>query len=161
MDENMNGALDWNSVIDTDGDSQYIELEEGDYTFSVDSVERSRFNGSDKIPPCPKAVINLSVYSDKGVASAKTNLLLNSTLKWKIAQFFRCIGLKKPGESMVMDWDAVPGKMGRAHFKPRPYIDRNGVTRRANELDSFYDYDETLMNSTPIPHGAPWENVEA
>ena len=156
-----NGALDWNDIIDTDDDSgSYIELTEGDYTFTVKSVDRGRFPGSTKIPPCFKAVINLDIDSDRGVAHGKFDLILHTALKWKIAQFFRCIGMKKHGEQLTMDWDAVPGKRGRAHFKPRPYTDRNGAIRRANELEAFYDYDEQFMTTTPIAGGSRWADAE-
>lgn len=151
-----NGALEWNDVLDTDDEGSYIELAEGDYTFTVKDVERGRFPGSAKLPACFKAIVNLDIECPQGIAHGKVDLIMHTSLKWKLAQFFRCIGMKKHGEQLTMDWDAVPGRRGRAHFKPRAYTDRNGTIRHANELDSFYDYDETQM-FTEVPNSGPWE----
>lgn len=158
---NENGALDWNDIIDIDDEGgSYIELDEGDYTFTVKSVERGRFPGSAKIPACPKAVVNLEIDSDKGIAYGKFDLIMHTALKWKISQFFRCIGMKKRGENLTMDWNAVPGQRGRAHFKPRAFTDRNGAIRHANELDAFYDYDEGEMTEKPVAGRSSWADVE-
>ena len=47
-----------------------------------------------------------------------------------------------------MDWNTVIGSRGRAHFKPRPYTDRDGNDRVANEVDRFYDWDEKYFPVT-------------
>ena len=47
--------LDWDDSIEKDSD--YVLLPEGDYEFVVESVERARHPGSDKIPPCNKAIV--------------------------------------------------------------------------------------------------------
>ncbi len=71
---------------------QYIILEEGDYNFTVSTFERARFPGSAKIPACNKAVLTLAVYTSNGVAFVKYDLILWSSLEWKISEFFRAIG---------------------------------------------------------------------
>lgn len=50
----------------------------------------------------------------------------------KLSSFFRCIGQKKHGERLTMDWSKVIGSRGRAHFKPRTYTDRDGNERQTN-----------------------------
>ena len=80
--------------------------------------------------------------TDAGVAICKTDLLLYKTMEWKLSAFFRCIGQKKHGERLVMDWNRVIGSRGRAHFKPRTYTGNDGTERQANDLDRFYDWDE-------------------
>ena len=154
-----NGVMNWDDVLDTDGEVSYIELEEGDYTFTVTNVEKKQFPGGQKIPPCPKAEVQLEVDCDRGKAFAKVDLILYSSLKWKLSAFFRCVGMKRHGEDLRMRWDEVPGKRGRAHFVPRAYTARDGSIRHANEVESFYDYDETLMTTVPVA-GASWENME-
>ena len=133
--------MDWNDAIESDG-QEFIVLEEGDYNFRVTSFERGHFPGSAKIPACNKAAITVLVETPDGNASVKFDLILFRTLEWRISAFFRCIGQKKHGERLVMDWNRVVGSRGRAHFKPRTYTDRDGNERQANDVDRFYDWDE-------------------
>ena len=158
--DNNNGILAWDAVLDTDGEAQYIELEEGDYTFTVLDVEKGQFPGGQKLPPCPKATVKVEIDSDAGQAYGRFDLLLHTTLKFKLSDFFRCIGMKKHGEPLKMAWEDVPGKRGRAHFKPRAYTTRNGEIRHANEVDRFYDYDEQFMTTVPVAGKSPFEDVE-
>ena len=139
--QNSNMFLDWDDAIESDG-QEFVILEEGDYNFTVTDFERGRFPGGAKIPPCNKAALTLQVKTPDGVAICRTDLLLYKTMEWKLSAFFRCIGQKKHGERLVMDWNRVIGSRGRAHFKPRAYTDRDGNERQANDLDRFYDWDE-------------------
>ena len=139
--QNNNMFLDWDDAIESDG-QEFVILEEGDYNFTVTDFERGRFPGGAKIPPCNKAALTLQVKTPDGVAICRTDLLLYKTMEWKLSAFFRCIGQKKHGERLVMDWNSVKGSRGRAHFQPRAYTDRDGNERQANDLDRFYDWDE-------------------
>ena len=60
MADLMERELGWNDEIENDGQAFSI-LQEGDYHFGVLSFERARHNGSDKIPPCNKAVLTLAI----------------------------------------------------------------------------------------------------
>ena len=133
-------CLDWDSAIENDG-QQFIILPEGDYVFTVTDFERGRFPGSAKIKPCNKAVLTLRVDTPDGTANVRTDLILFKSMEWKLSAFFRCIGMKKHGERLVMDWNKVVGSRGYAHFKPRTYM-KDGEERQANDVDKFYDYDE-------------------
>ena len=144
--QNSNMFLDWDDAIESDG-QEFVILEEGDYNFTVTDFERGRFPGGTKIPPCNKAALTLQVKTPDGVAICRTDLLLYKTMEWKLSAFFRCIGQKKHGERLVMDWNRVIGSRGRAHFKPRAYTDRDGNERQANDLDRFYDWDEKFFPS--------------
>ena len=144
MEDNKNLCMDWGDSIENEG-QELITLEEGDYFFKVTGFERARFVGSTKIPPCNKATLTLEVRTDKGIAIAKTDLILYRTLEWKLCQFFRCIGQKKHGEKLTMDWNAVLGSYGKAHFKPRSYENNYGETKQANDVDKFLDYDAKEM----------------
>ena len=135
-DRNM--VMDWNDTLENDG-QDFVILEEGDYNFTVTGFERGRFPGGPKVPACNKAALTLQVQTDEGVAVIRTDLLLYRSLEWRISAFFRCIGQKKHGERLVMDWNRVVGSQGRAHFKPRTYTDRDGNERQANDVDRFYD----------------------
>lgn len=129
--------LEWDDQI-TDDDEQYIILDEGDYDFTVTAFERSRFPGSAKIPACKKAVFTLAVETPEGTANTKFDLILWSTLKWKIHTFFRAIGQTTSGEAFSPRWNQVVGSKGRAHFKPRAY-EKNGETKFVNAVTTFYD----------------------
>lgn len=153
---NQNVGMDWNDEIQNDG-QEFIILPEGDYNFTVTGFERGRFPGSAKMSACNKAALTLQVKTDDGIAVIHTDLILNRILEWKISSFFRCIGQKKHGERLVMDWNKVVGSRGRAHFKPRTY-NVNGEDRQANDVDRFYDYDEKYFPEEDewmkIPDGA-------
>lgn len=136
----QNQFLDWNDIIEDDG-QQFVILPEGDYNFTVTNFERGRFPGGQKIPACNKATLTLQVTMNDGIAIVHTDFLLHKSMEWKLSAFFRCIGLKKHGERLVMDWSRVIGCEGRARFKPRTYTDRDGNERQTNEVDRFYDWD--------------------
>ena len=132
-------VLDWDSTIEEDG-SGFVLLPEGDYDFTVSGFERGQHNGSDKIPSCPKALLTLSVETPNGVAEVKDQMILYKTLEWKLSSFFRSIGMKKHGERLVMDWNAVLGASGRAHITQRSYVGNDGTTRKANNVAYYMDY---------------------
>jgi len=148
MYNNMNEknlCMDWDDAVETDG-QEYVLLDEGDYNFTVTGFERSRYPGSAKIPACNKAALTLNVVTEDGKqANVKCDLMLYRPMEFKIAAFFRSIGQKKHGERMVMNWNAVLGAKGRARFKPRTYINRDGDERQTNDVDRFYDYDEKFF----------------
>ena len=158
MADNManNVAMDWNDTIENDG-QEFIILPEGDYNFVVSAFERGRFPGSTKMQACNKASLTLQVETEEGIATIRTDLILNRLVEWRISAFFRCIGRKKHGERLVMDWNNLIGAKGRARFKPRKYNDKDGNERQANDVDRFYDYDEknfTESVSTPFEGAA-------
>ena len=151
---NNNAVLDWNDIIEDDG-QEFVLLEEGDYNFTVTNFELGHFPGSAKLPACNKATITLEVDTRDGCAYVKHDLLLCRNLEWRISSFFRCIGQKKHGERLVMDWNKVLYAQGRAHFKSRTYTNRDGEERKANDVDRFYDYDPNFFsdedNWTDLP----------
>lgn len=145
----MSEALDWDSEIENDGSGEILILEEGDYTFKVREFTRGRFPGSAKIKPCPKASFVLEVETDKGTALCFEDLILSTSLEWKLSAFFRSIGLKKHGEKLKPRWDKVLGAVGRAHFKPAVYTNKNGEERKKNTLVRYIDGDGMLNVDVP------------
>lgn len=138
-------------------------LTEGDYTYQVVGFERSTFPGSAKIPPCNKAVLTLKVTTAEGTANIKCDLILFSSLEWKISSFFRSIGMKKHGERIVMDWGNIMNKYGRATVGKRKYTAADGTEREVNEIVKFLDYDASKMTYPDIDEiggEGPWDGKD-
>ncbi len=149
MNENKDMLMDWNDSIETDG-QDFILLPEGDYNFTVTNFERGRFPGGPKVPACNKASITVQVDTKDGLAIVKFDLLLYRSLEWRISAFFRCIGQKKHGEKLTMDWNKIIGSNGRAHFKQRSYTNNQGEEKFTNDIDRFIDYNEEFFEPLPF-----------
>lgn len=137
--DNVNTAsteLDWNDEISGES-SATSTLIDGEYNFTVKNMRRERFNGSDKLDPCNKAVLTLEVETEKGNVNVTTDLMLSKRLEFKLVQFFTSIGQMKPGEKMRMNWNAVVGSKGRALFKPRTFTNRFGTDTTVNAVEKY------------------------
>ena len=141
--------MNWDDSIETDG-QEYILLPEGEYNFKVTNFERGRFVGSAKIPQCNKATITIQIEAKEGTTSVKFDLILYRTLEWRISAFFRCIGQKKHGEKLTMDWGKVIGSKGRAYIKQRSYTNLNGEEKFINDVERFIDYSEDFFDDLPF-----------
>lgn len=129
--------LQWDDTIEKDG-GDFILLPEGDYNFTVESFERARHGGSDKLPPCNKAVLTLVIESAEGTARITHNLFLHSKTEGLLSAFFTCIGQKKKGEPIKMNWGNVPGSSGRCKVGIHPYKNKDGEERKSNDIKKFY-----------------------
>ena len=117
--------LGWNDTIQNDGE-EFITLPEAQYRFTVKKFERGRFQGSGKVPACNQANITIELDGGElGRATITEKLKLHSMLEWVLCQFFVCIGDRKSGDPLVMDWGAVVGKSGVADVGIREYGDKN------------------------------------
>ena len=138
---NMNDPgreLGWEDEIENEG-SPRVVLEPGEYPFTVQSFERARFAGSEKVPPCPQAIVHLQINAPEGPVPMNVNLFLHTRFEWKLCQFFTSLVLRQHGEKLRMNWAAVAGRSGRCKITKRTYKDRNGVDREANDVDEFLD----------------------
>lgn len=157
--------LGWDDEITSDS-GNFILLEEGDYDFTVAAFQRGRFPGSAKLPACNKAILTLSVDTPAGTASVRYDLILYSTLEWKLSEFFRSIGQKKQGEPLRPRWNEVVGSHGRARFKVRTFTKKDGSEGKANDVERFYDFEEEAAVTTPqwrqesmgMPAPTPWDS---
>lgn len=129
-------ALDWNDEISQE--SEFELLPAGEYTFTVESLERGRFDGSEKMSACPMANITLLVSDPVSGKSGKVfdSLYLNSKAEWKLSQFFVAIGQKKKGEPLRMNWTQVPGSTGRLELSVNKYS-KNGEERTNNRVSRY------------------------
>lgn len=129
-------------------DSDFILLPEGDYNFRVTGFERGRHNGSEKLPPCNKAIITLEVESSEGKVYLQHNLFLHSKCEGLLSNFFTGIGQKRHGEPLKMNWSTVIGSTGRCKLGVRPWVNKNGEQMQSNEVKRFYE--PTNYNSAPL-----------
>ena len=123
----------WDDEIQNDRD--FTLLPKGEYPFTVLSVERARHAGSEKLPPCNVAVVNMEVNGgDMGATQIKTRLFLHSKCEGILCGFFRAIGMRAHGERLKMNWGAVAGKTGLCKLDIRQY-----EGREYNEVKAFLD----------------------
>lgn len=134
-------VIGWDDEIVNDG-SEFIYLEEGDYDFTVESYERGTFKGSAKIPQCPKLELKLKVSTPQGNTTVNYDLIMWSTLEWKLAEFLRAIGMKKHGEPNKIIWGNLIGSKGRARFYTRTYKKQDGSEGKANDVRRMYDHQD-------------------
>ena len=50
-------------------------LPEGDDVFVIKKFDKGRYDGGDKRPPCPKAIVTFSVYNDGQCVDIQENFL--------------------------------------------------------------------------------------
>ncbi len=123
-------------MISNDG-SEYILLAPGDYDFTIEKFERSRSNGSDKLPPCNMAVVYFTVHSPQGDVTVRENYLLHTRMEWKLSELFCGAGLKKKGESCPLNFNALPGRSGRLRIKNEQGTGKN-AGNTYNRIDKLY-----------------------
>ena len=152
---NDQNIMEWDDTIEQDGEGYRI-LPAGDYSFTVAAFERGRFPGSERMPACNKAMLTLKIDGMDGMF-VRDSLILHRSLEWKLAAFFRCIGLKQRGEKMVMDWSRVQGTHGRARIRPQ-VRSRDGKERTFNEVERYLE-PVTVFTEVNDPH-MPWTEEE-
>jgi hypothetical protein len=134
--------LGWDDTIEKDG-GEFTLLPPGDYDFTVTKVERGRFNGSEKMPPCNQAKLELTVHSpEHGNVVVFHNLFLHTKTEGLLSNFFAGIGQKKKGEPLKMNWPAVFGRTGRLKLEINKFRGRDGEEKTNNQVKSFYPADE-------------------
>ena len=139
MADYIERELDWEDEITRESD--FILLPEGDYNFKVTSFERARHEGSEKLPPCNKAVITLEIDSTEGKVYIKHNLFLHTKCEGLISAFFIGIGQKKHGEPLRMNWNNVIGSTGRCKIivKEEKKRDNSNEIMKFNNVARFYE----------------------
>ena len=131
----MDRELGWDDTITKDA-NEFIVLPEGEYDFMVESFDRGRHNGSEKLPPCNKAVLKIRVTSSQGEVMLTHNLFLHTITEGMLSAFFESIGQKKKGEPLRMNWQTVPGATGRLKLGIRSY-QKDGENRQINQIKQF------------------------
>lgn len=141
MSEVNERAFDWDDPVEKDS-SEFVILPAGDYDFEVIDFERARYEGGSKIPPCNKAILKIRLTDGSQSTTVNYNLLLYSTLEWKISEFLVAIGQKKKGEKATPKWNNMVGCTGRCKVKIRNWKNDDGELKQSNEIEKFYEKEQ-------------------
>ena len=94
MDQKIDRELGWDDTIVNDGEFEI--LPDGKYKFEVLKLERARYAGGTKLPPCNQANVTVVVSDDTGASkNIEEKFKLHSKMEWILCAFFRSIGLRK------------------------------------------------------------------
>lgn len=137
----MEREFGWEDQIENDG-PEFALLPDGDYDFEIVDFERGRHNGSDKLPPCNKAIVHVKVEGPEGINIIKHNLFLHSKTEGMLCAFFTAIGQRKKGERVSMNWNAVVGSKGRCKVYIDKWTNDQGEEKLSNKIKKFYEPDE-------------------
>ena len=129
--------LGWDDEIERESD--FILAPAGDYDFVVTSVERARYDGSEKLPACNMAIVNIKINTPEGETTIQHRLFLHTKTEGLLSAFFIGIGQKKHGEKLRMNWQTVPGSTGRCKVGIRDYTNKDGEIKHSNEIKKFYE----------------------
>lgn len=130
--------LGWEDTIKNDG-QDFEPVPEGDYDVTVERIERSRSKGEGKLPPCNMAVVYFIVHAHNRDITVRENYILHTSIEWKLSELFCGVGLKKKGEELRMNWQALPGKKARAKIGLKPGM--KDPTKMYNYIDKLYPYE--------------------
>lgn len=131
--------FEWDDTIENDG-KDFEPLPEGDYSFTIDKIERGRSKGEGKLPPCNMAIVYFIIHGADRDVEIRENYVLHSSLEWKLSELFRGIGLKKKGEQLRMNWNLVPGSTGRCQVTQGPGL--KNPEQKFNRIKKVYDKEE-------------------
>lgn len=145
---NMDRELGWDDFIEHDS-PDFIILPEGDYDFEIIEFERGRHNGSEKLPPCNKAIVHIKIEGKEGISVIRHQLFLHTITEGLLCDFFMGIGQRKKGEKLKMNWNQVVGSKGRAKIGIRKWTNDSGEERTFNEIKRFYEPSDQQTIFTP------------
>ena len=156
MDKRIDKELDWDSEISYESPN-FVTLPEGDYPFTVTELERKRYEGNrnkaNGLPACPMAELTIEARGKEGVSTFTTRLYLHTRTEGLLTQFFTCIGQRKHGDKLSMDWNSVVGATGWAHLKVREFTTRQGNEGTSNEIGRWLAPEEA---PTAAAEGEDW-----
>ena len=137
MNRRMGGDKSLNVAACDDSDEEKVD-------FVVDSMERGRYGGSEKMSACNMANLRLHVSDPISGKSGSIfdTLFLNSKAEWRLSQFFTSIGQKKKGEPLRPNWTMVPGSSGKVEIEINRYKDKNGNQKENNKVKRYVPKDE-------------------
>lgn len=148
MADQENQTLDWTDEVEDSG-TDFVLLKEGDYVFVVEKLDKERYEGSEKVPNCPRATITLAIpLPDGRTARVFDRILLYKGNEWRIFRFFECLGFEKnENGKMAPHWNEVVGQQGVVRIKQREYTNKKGEKKTTNDVDSYIKKSEVNNDS--------------
>ena len=90
--------IGWDDAIENEG-TEFEPLPEGTYEFTVASMERAHFGGSEKMAPCNVANLDLLIKDKDGKEHhVFDSLYLNSKAEWRLSQFSYALDRRRKGK---------------------------------------------------------------
>ena len=136
-------VYDWDGEI-ADESGEFILLPEGDYKFTITGYERANFDGSDKIPPCHKAIVTFRIHAPEGDVDLTDNFMLCKKMEWKLSSLFLSVRLKEHNKPLRMNWQALYNRQGYCHVYIEKYRKKDGTEGQSNKIKKLYAYDEDV-----------------
>lgn len=133
-------AFNWDDMISNE--STFMLLDEGDYKFRVENYVRGRFSGSAKVSACTKVTLTLAILddADSKLTSISHMFLCESSVEFRISEFFLSVGLKKHGESVPLSYfEKTPGLTGKCHIYKDKWTNDRGEEKENNKIKYFID----------------------
>lgn len=129
--------IGWDDVIEKDG-PDFVLLPDGEYPFRVTKLERARFQGSAKLPPCNMAILTITVDGgEKGASIVTHRLYLHTKTEGLLCSFFESIGQRKHGEPLRPRWGDVTGSTGHCRLGIHEFTKKDGSAGRSNKIVRF------------------------
>lgn len=148
MDNQDMREFSWDDTIEHD--STFTLVPEGNYLFTVKSFERGRHQGSEKLPACNMATLQIEVTDGKNTTTITHRLFLHGKTEGMLCEFFTAIGQRNHGEKLKMNWPAVASAKGRCKVVIEPYKGTD-----YNNIKKFFPYDAATMAAPTVqPQGA-------
>ena len=119
-------AMDWDSNLSEEEAAEtgnnFELLPDGEYNIEIKKLEKDSYTASptSKIPSCPMAIVHIQATNGEKTNYFRERLYLYEDNRWRLLQFFTCIGLRKHGDGKTnMPWNKVEGCTGRAKLGHR------------------------------------------
>lgn len=148
----MGREYGWDDAIQND--SEFEVLPEGDYNFRIVKFERGRHPGSDKLPPCNKAILTVEISNGPRKATITHNLFLHSKCEGLLCEFFSSIGQRQHGERLVPRWNEIVGSTGTCKVGIDKWQGKNGEMT-SNQIRKFYPKGRQIVEAPTAPAPAP------
>lgn len=139
--------MDWDSGISAEAGQANLPPV-GEYGFTVVELEKTLSKTGKKMA---KVVIELD--QEAQFWKVTDYLVLQENMKWKLAQFFESLGLKKKGEPLTsMPWDKVLNETGRVKIKHETYEGNENC-----KVDRYITTDAAQAPKAPDTSDVPFE----